>query len=60
MWSNVYLPGSLGEMGVLDHHTAMITSLEPGNSATSLWTDRRKAWWWEPDLCRSTTTMYSW
>lgn len=26
----VYLPGSLGEMGVLDHHTAMITSLEPG------------------------------
>lgn len=26
----VYLPGSLGEMGVLDHHTALITSLEPG------------------------------
>ena len=26
----VYLPGSLGEMGVLEHHTALITSLEPG------------------------------
>lgn len=26
----VYLPGSLGEMGVLDHHAPMITSLEPG------------------------------
>ena len=25
----VYLPGSLGEMGVLEHHTALITSLEP-------------------------------
>ena len=24
----VYLPGSLGEMGVLEHHTALITSLE--------------------------------
>ena len=26
----VYMPGSLGEMGVLEHHTALITSLEPG------------------------------
>ena len=26
----VYLPGSLGEMGVLEHHTALITSLDPG------------------------------
>ena len=26
----MYLPGSLGEMGVLEHHTALITSLEPG------------------------------
>ncbi len=26
----VYLPGSLGEMGVLEHHTAMISALKPG------------------------------
>lgn len=26
----VYLPGSLGEMGILDHHAALITALEPG------------------------------
>ena len=49
----VYLPGSLGEMGVLEHHTALITSLEPGEL-------RRKAWWWAPALCRSMTTMFSW
>lgn len=42
----VYLPGSLGEMGVLEHHTALITSLEPGElRITSPWTARRKAWW---------------
>lgn len=52
----VYLPGSLGEMGVLEHHTALITSLEPGNSATSPWTALRKAWWWAPALCRLMTT----
>ncbi|MEG1739878.1 MAG: ATP synthase F1 subunit epsilon [Akkermansia sp.] len=27
---HVYLPGSLGEMGILDHHTPIITALEPG------------------------------
>lgn len=26
----VYLPGSLGEMGVLEHHTALITSWNQG------------------------------
>lgn len=26
----VYLPGSLGEMGVLKQHTALITTIEPG------------------------------
>ncbi len=26
----VYLPGSLGEMGVLDQHASLITTLEPG------------------------------
>ncbi len=26
----VYLPGSQGEMGVLEHHTALITALQPG------------------------------
>lgn len=41
----VYLPGSLGEMGVLEHHTALITSWNRGSSATSPWTARRKAWW---------------
>lgn len=27
---SVYLPGSLGEMGVLTEHTALITTIEPG------------------------------
>lgn len=27
---HVYLPGSLGEMGVLEQHASLITTLEPG------------------------------
>lgn len=27
---HVYLPGSLGEMGILDHHVPIITSVLPG------------------------------
>ncbi len=26
----IYLPGALGEMGVFEHHTALISSLQPG------------------------------
>ena len=28
--ANVYMPGANGEMGVLEGHTALVTSLEPG------------------------------
>ena len=38
----VYLPGSLGEMGVLEHHTALITSLEPGELPNGPFRKRRR------------------